>query len=53
MRRSPDGFHEIIKHWDYVSGNAMHVDDWNSITVSPDAEFVQNITKLIYQHSNE
>jgi len=52
MRRSPYDFHQIIKHWDYVPGNVMHVDGWNSMTISPDAEFVQNITKLNYQHSN-
>ena len=32
--RSRDDFDQILKSWEYVSGKAMQVECWNSMTVS-------------------
>jgi len=45
-RRSRDDFDQIMKHRDYVTGRTMQVEYWNSMKVSPDVQFLQNITKI-------
>ena len=46
LHLSPEDWDQIIKYLNYVPGKKVHVNFWNSLTVSPDAHFVQNITKI-------
>jgi len=47
LHLSREDLDKIIKYLNYVTGKIMLVESWISLTVSPDAHFVQNITKII------
>jgi hypothetical protein len=45
-RSSPDDFVQIMKERAYIPGKVINVECWNSMTVSPHALFLQNITEI-------